>query len=80
MNPTIKVMIEMESYAGMILSVLSLVFSAETKGEKERSEQGCGVGLLIPIHIRVHNKASSISVWLWSVTFKRKGCFVICIK
>lgn len=79
MNPTIKVVIEMELYAGMILSVLSLAFSAESKGEKERSEQGCAVGLLISIHTRVHNKASAVSVWLWAVTFKRKGCFVICI-
>lgn len=30
----------MEVYAGMILSVLSLAFSAEAKGEKVRSEQG----------------------------------------
>lgn len=80
MKPTIKVMIEMELHAGTILSVFSLAFSAEAKGEKARSEQACAVGLLLSVHIRVHNKASAISVWLWAVTFKRKGCFVICIQ
>lgn len=36
----------MEVYAGVILSVLSLALSAEAKGEKVRSEQGCAVGFL----------------------------------
>lgn len=38
-------------YAGMILSVLSLAFSTEAKGEKGGSEQGCAVGLLISVHM-----------------------------
>lgn len=80
MKPTIEVMIEMELYAGTILSVFSLAFSAEAKGEKVRSEQGSAVSFLISVHIKTHNKASALSVWLWAVTFRRKGCFVICIK
>lgn len=64
----------------MVLSVLPLALSAEEKGEKVRSEQGCAVALLISIRMRVPNKASAIAVCLRAVTFKRKGCCVIFIK
>lgn len=64
----------------MILSAFNAAFSAEAKGERVRSELECAGMLLVLVLLRVHRKASDISVWPWAVTLKTQRRFVIYVK